>query len=66
MYNMTTWLDGIGQVTIDIHPLIVITAPFKMQSRFKIIGANFISMGAKFVRSFLLLGGREDLETNEK
>ena len=66
MYNMTTWLDGIGQVTIDIHPLIVITAPFKMQSRFKIIGANFISMGDKFVHSFLLLDGRDDLETNEK
>ena len=66
MYNTTTWLDGTGQVAIDIHPLIVITAPLKMQSKFKIIGANFTSMGDKFVHSFLLLDGREDLETNEK
>ena len=30
-YNMTTLFDGTGKVGINIHPLIDITAPFKMQ-----------------------------------
>ena len=37
-----------------------------MQSRFKIIDANFPTMSDKFVQSSLLVDDREDLETNEK